>query len=424
MKPNLSLPIRITRSALLLIIWIASVPGSWAQDAFKEYKGEVKDANTNEELPFANVTLIGTNIAVVTNSEGVFALKVPEEYTNGQLEVSFLGYYKKIIKLSDFEDKTTTIELTPRATQLDEVSVKQFKDAENLVKKVFANRKENYTNDPFYMTAFYRESIKRGNRNVSLAEAVVMIDKGAYDSPTTDKVNLYKARKSTDYKRLDTIALKLQGGPLNALYVDLIKYPEYFMTPETMPYYDFSFGEPTVVNGEVVYVVEFKQKKSVLDPLYFGKLYINSNTLALTNAIYSMNTEDRNLSSKLFVRKKPTNVKVWPDMVNYRVDYREKNGKWYYSYSNVQLEFVVNWRRKLFNSHFTISSEMLVTDWDVNRDQLASNTTNYKRSYILVDEAEGFTDPDFWGTYNVIEPEKSIESAINKIQRQLRRQED
>jgi len=196
------------------------------------------------------------------------------------------------------------------------------------------------------------------------------------------------------------------------------------MTPETMPYYDFSFGEPTVVNGEVVYVVEFKQKKSVLDPLYFGKLYINSNTLALTNAIYSMNTEDRNLSSKLFVRKKPTNVKVWPDMVNYRVDYREKNGKWYYSYSNVQLEFVVNWRRKLFNSHFTISSEMLVTDWDVNRDQLASNTTNYKRSYILVDEAEGFTDPDFWGTYNVIEPEKSIESAINKIQRQLRRQED
>ena len=208
MKPNLSLPIRITRSALLLIIWIASVPGSWAQDAFKEYKGEVKDANTNEELPFANVTLIGTNIAVVTNSEGVFALKVPEEYTNGQLEVSFLGYYKKIIKLSDFEDKTTTIELTPRATQLDEVSVKQFKDAENLVKKVFANRKENYTNDPFYMTAFYRESIKRGNRNVSLAEAVVMIDKGAYDSPTTDKVNLYKARKSTDYKRLDTIALK------------------------------------------------------------------------------------------------------------------------------------------------------------------------------------------------------------------------
>jgi hypothetical protein len=39
----------------------------------------------------------------------------------------------------------------------------------------------------------------------------------------------------------------------------------------------------------------------------------------------------------------------------------------------------------------------------------------------LEDEAIGFSDPDFWGEYNIIEPEKSIESAIKKIQRQLRR---
>ena len=36
-------------------------------------------------------------------------------------------------------------------------------------------------------------------------------------------------------------------------------------------------------------------------------------------------------------------------------------------------------------------------------------------------QAVGFSDPDFWGQYNIIEPEKSIESAIRKIQRQLRR---
>ena len=37
----------------------------------------------------------------------------------------------------------------------------------------------------------------------------------------------------------------------------------------------------------------------------------------------------------------------------------------------------------------------------------------------MSDEASGFSDPEFWGEYNVIEPEKPIESAIKKIQKQL-----
>ena len=34
-------------------------------------------------------------------------------------------------------------------------------------------------------------------------------------------------------------------------------------------------------------------------------------------------------------------------------------------------------------------------------------------------KASGFSDPNFWGAYNIIEPEKSIESAIKKISKQL-----
>jgi hypothetical protein len=30
---------------------------------------------------------------------------------------------------------------------------------------------------------------------------------------------------------------------------------------------------------------------------------------------------------------------------------------------------------------------------------------------------QSLADPDFWGEYNIIEPEKSIETAIRKIQR-------
>ena len=47
-----------------------------------------------------------------------------------------------------------------------------------------------------------------------------------------------------------------------------------------------------------------------------------------------------------------------------------------------------------------------------NRDRL-------RQSVIMTDEASGFSDPEFWGEFNVIEPEKPIENAIKKIQKQL-----
>ena len=138
--------------------------------------------------------------------------------------------------------------------------------------------------------------------------------------------------------------------------------------------------------------------------------------------MYKLNITNRELASKLFVRKKPANVNVWPTEVAYRVDYRNQGDKWYYGYSNVLLEFKVDWKRKLFNSVYSMTAEMAVTDWEKNLSEESLKAKDkIKKSIILSDEAVGFSDPDFWGEYNIIEPEKSIESAIRKIQRQLKR---
>ena len=43
-------------------------------------------------------------------------------------------------------------------------------------------------------------------------------------------------------------------------------------------------------------------------------------------------------------------------------------------------------------------------------------------SVIITDAISGFSDPNFWGEYNLIEPDKSIESAIEKIKKSIERQ--
>jgi len=40
---------------------------------------------------------------------------------------------------------------------------------------------------------------------------------------------------------------------------------------------------------------------------------------------------------------------------------------------------------------------------------------------ILTDSKLGFRDDDFWGINNIIEPENTIENAIKKIKRKLKR---
>jgi hypothetical protein len=389
---------------------------------YAEYSGVVIDSKTGEPLVFSSLSISNTNISTITNTDGEFLLKVPENSLDANISISFLGYMQKTIAIADLKKGKNRIELIATVTQLSEVNVKLPTNAKELVKSTLKKKSENNLDQSTLMTAFYRETIKKRRKNVSLAEAIVNVYKQPYTSGRKDYIKLYKARKSTDYTKLDTVALKLQGGPFNALYIDLMKYPEYIFTEDVMDLYKFSFAPSTTINERPVYVVKFKQRNDIQEPLYYGKLYIDSETLALTSAVYNLNVENKELTSKLFVRKKPRNIKVYPTEAAYRVDYREKNGKWYYGYSNAQLTFKINRKGKLFNSIYSLSSEMAITDWELNTtDQSLKYKERLKPSVVISDEASGFSDPEFWGAYNVIEPEKSIESAINKIKKQLKK---
>ena len=415
-------------SLIILFVFLVFGQNSYAVDfqdtsqSFDEYKGRVIGNDTKKPLMFADVSVVSTNISTITNKEGEFTLKVPKTLSDKSIKVSFLGYETKEVSLSSLKGKNNTITLNVITTQLSQVNINVPKDARTLVRATLKNRGDKYVNEKTLMTAFYRETIKKRNKNASLAEAVVKIYKEPYSTSKRDAVELIKSRKNTNYSRLDTLAVKLQGGPFSALYSDIVKYQDYIFDEELFEYYSFSFGNSTQINDRQVYVVNFKQLPNIVTPLYRGKLYIDAQTFALVSANYSLNVENKDEAVKMFVRKKPRLVRVEPEEASYRVDYKSTpDGKWYYSYSNVQLAFRVKWRKKLFGSRYTLNIEMAVTDWTKNFTSSINRENRLRPTVILSDEASGFSDPEFWGEYNIIEPEKSIESAIRKISRQLSR---
>ena len=65
---------------------------------------------------------------------------------------------------------------------------------------------------------------------------------------------------------------------------------------------------------------------------------------------------------------------------------------------------------------------MAVTNWEKNSTKkLFKSKDRLRPSVIISEKASGFSDPEFWGEYNIIEPEKPIESAIKKIKKQLKK---
>ncbi len=390
---------------------------------FIEFNGKVINSENKEPLIFANIGLVESNISTISNSNGDFIIKIPKNHPNRKIKISFIGFKTKIVNLKSYKISKKPISLDVYVSPLSETVVSVPKDVDELVRQTLANSGQNYLLKHNLMTAFYRETIKKRRRNVSLSEAVINIYKSPYKKyQKREGIKVLKIRKDTDYIKLDTVAMKLAGGPYNTLFQDIIKYPDNFIPLFYFSNYNFWIHRTSEINNVPVFVVRFKQKDDVDEPLFFGEMYIDGNNKILLSANYSLNVNDREKSSRLFVQKKPRNANVWPLNANFRVDYAERGGKWYYSYSNLTLDFKVNWDKKIFNTIYSLSSEMVVTDWTENENFDSLKKKEFlKPSVILTDSKMGFSDIDFWGINNIIEPENSIQNAIKKIQRKLKR---
>lgn len=404
----------------MLFLSVQSFAFQPADIKYVEYKGEVVNARNGRPISSAYLALNNSNISTITNADGEFSLKVPEDLIEATVTISVLGFQSKTLPLTYFRGQGTRIELDETVEELTEVNLYKATNPRLLVEEMLAKKDDNYLSDQSLMTSFYRETIKKGWSNVSLSEAVVKIYKTPYNSPKKDLVSIFKARKSTDYEKLDTVAVKLKGGPFNTLYLDMMKYTEYVLRPEMVDSYEFTFDDPTKINDRFTYVVNFKELDES-DPWYYGKLFIDAETSTLVKADYSLNVDDRNAAAQMFVKKKPGGAKVYPVELNYQVDYAQNDGKWHYAYGKAQMDYVVNWKKKIFNSRYKINSEMVVTDWQAYAsDDWKKSVDLINPNIVMVDDVSGFYDTEFWGSNNIIEPEKSIQNAIDKIKRKMK----
>lgn len=384
-------------------------------------RGRVVDSETGVPLVFAGVAVQGSNVATVTNLDGEFTLKVGEA-ESGKLEFSFVGYKNKVVAIEEMKTngQRNIIELETAMIPIKEIIVKPMVP-EEILEQVISNFSKNYPSVPNDMTGFYRETIRKNRSYISIGEAVVEVFKAPYQNDLRfDAVKIYKGRKSNDVEKMDTVLFKLQGGPTTTLYLDVVKNPETFLTREALGQYDLELTSIVVIDDKTNYVIDFHQKPSITTPLYQGRLFVDIESYAVSQAEFSFNLENKDLAASMFIRKKPVGMQVTPEVTSYLVQYREQNGKWYFTHSRAEVKFKVNWKKKLFNTNYTTMSELAVTDRTEEDVIKFASKERIKPTDFFTEEVAAFADPEFWGDYNVIEPDQSIEAAIRRLARKVK----
>jgi hypothetical protein len=187
-----------------------------------------------------------------------------------------------------------------------------------------------------------------------------------------------------------------------------------------MKYYDYSLAGVVEIDNKPHFVISFIQKQGVEIPLFMGKFYIETTSYAISGAEFGFNLSNKEDAASLFIRKKPLGMEVTPELASYMVKYREQNGKWYFAYSRAEVKFKVNWKKKLFHTNYTTMAEIAITDRTDQEVIKFAGKEKIKYSDVFSDKVSSFADPEYWGDYNVIEPDQSIESAIRRLAKKLK----
>lgn len=385
--------------------------------------GIVKDKSNKKKLSAVSLTVPEANIGTVSNADGSFTLKIPEQLLKNGIKAEQIGYKGTKVTGKELTEssKGITIWMEPVGKLLNEVTV-YGAEPRALVEAALRKISDNYPSSPNMFSAFYRETIQKGRRYIGVSEAITDVFKKPYKNRSIygDRVQIKKGRRLVSQNAKDTIAVKIMGGPNMPVTLDVVKNEDILFSTSELDLYDFKMGPITSIDDRLQFVVEFKPVSyaKVDYPLNIGRLYIDQETISITKAEFEVDMSDNVKATRMMLYKKPRGLHFKPQELECVVTYKYQDGVSYLNYIRTKTRFKCDWKRRLFSSGYTIFAEMVMVDRDDTPVSTISSKEAFGNRDIFSDMVDNFNDADFWKDYNIIEPTESLEKAVLKLKKQ------
>ena len=404
------------RKFLILIVFVCCSAALYGQvDTVRlgySVQGNVVDAVSGRPMESVHVSVPGRHYATVTNADGDFTIKSDQPVS--EVVFSYLGYRTLRQKAVG---APLRIRLTPESMPLAEASI-VMGDPREILGEAIRRIPDNYSKNPELMECFYRETVRKRNRYIFVSEAVARLYKTGYDGNIyRDRAALEKSRILLSQRRTDTLSVKMQGGPTQALTFDVVKNPEILFDEEELNLYEFEMGMPTYIGDRLQFVIHFHPGSRPVEwALYHGTLYIDRELLSFTRIEMSLDMSDPAKATRMMVVRKPLSLRLSPRELSIVISYRLKDGQSRLEYFRSTMRFNCDWKKRLFATAYAVVNELVVTDLREPAVPIA-RAEAFRSVDYLIEKAAEFQDPDFWKDYNIIEPSESLEHAIGRLRR-------
>jgi hypothetical protein len=406
----------LMRKFLILIVFVCCSAALYGQvDTVRlgySVQGNVVDAVSGRPMESVHVSVPGRHYATVTNADGDFTIKSDQPVS--EVVFSYLGYRTLRQKAVG---APLRVRLTPESMPLTEASIITG-DPREILGEAIRRIPDNYSKNPELMECFYRETVRKRNRYIFVSEAVARLYKTGYDGNIyRDRAALEKSRILLSQRRTDTLSVKMQGGPTQALTFDVVKNPDILFDEEELTLYEFEMGMPTYIGDRLQFVIHFHPGSRPVDwALFHGTLYIDRELLSFTRIEMSMDMSDVDKATRQMIIKKPLSLRVTPKELSVVISYRLKDGQSRLEYFRSTMRFNCDWKKRLFATAYAVVNELVVTDLREPAVPI-SRAEAFRSVDYLIEKAAEFQDPDFWKDYNIIEPSESLEHAIGRLRR-------
>lgn len=383
--------------------------------------GKVTDQQ-GQPLAYVSVSAEGSKAHTVTNDDGQFTLKTTHKPR--YVRLSHIGYMSRKIAIDEGTELPLRIRMVSNTVELREVLV-SANNPMAILRAAMERVMQNYPHEPELLRCFYRETARRGSRFISVAEAVTEMYKSDYAyGPERDAVAIMKGRRLMSMKARDTLGVKVQGGPVLPLMVDVAKNPDYLMNEENLSHYKLRMEVPVRIADRPQFVISMEPQGRQLYPLMMGRVFIDQELLAFTRAELQLDMTDWRQASEYMLVRKPMGLRFRPKELTVTIVYEtDEQGITRMSYVRNLMRFNCDWKRRLFASPFITVCEMVVTDRQQRGDKVKRprGRSSFGLKERFYDRVEYFDDPDFWAEYNIIEPTESLENAIDKLKKKVRK---
>ena len=395
-----------------IFVWLTLLVAMTTMAQKAVVSGKVVNKTTGQVVSGASVTAEG--LSVVTNDDGFFMLKCEKQPK--KITVTHVGFRPEYIDLDGKLAESLKIHLQPTTVQLREVIVMADNPRE-LVQLAISKIPQNYSQHPELYHCFYRETAMKRQHYICVAEGVVDMYKTDYEQGIDrDRVAIRKGRRLLSPKLSDTLSVKVLGGPVAPVQLDIVKNTGLLLNEEDLDCYDLKMETPTSIGDRQQYVVSISPRKVLPYALYNGRLFIDQETLAFTRMELSLDMSNREKATRVMLIKKPFGVRFKPKELSLLVDYRQgADGVTRISYIRTTFRFNCDWKLRLFSTAFTAFCEMAVTSTSAQDSQPIRGRESFDQRDAFFDKVDYFRDPTFWQDYNIIEPTESLDRAIHRL---------